>query len=403
MKVLFLASYFPKPDNPLMGTWALCQAQAFVRQGVDLKVLSFTSWVPKALARSSGARAYANCPTAHTWEGDVHVEYPRWGYYPINPIKSWSYSNPEPYLHFAFQTAKKRLIAEIESFNPDVIFCHHSVPNAWMVAQLPEKYRRPMFVLEHDFEEIADCNHLPKRHTAYKTALSATTALLAVSKPMEKDMRRLFPEQHIFTHHNGINIEPVPENLERSPELQDKFVFLACALFAERKGVPLLVRAFGAIADQYPDSILRIIGGGPEEELIKETVQLLKLENRVQLIGKQPHNVVLQEMHLADCFALVGWNEPFATVYLEAMAAGKPIICCSDGGITDVIEHEQEALIIPPKDESATIQALKLMLDNPDKVTTMGHNAKHLIESSLTWDVKTKELLNHFETVPTSQ
>ena len=392
MKVLFLASYFPKPDNPLMGTWALCQAQAFVRQGIDLKVLSFTSWVPQPLALSSGAKAYANCPTEHTWEGNVHVSYPRWGYYPINPIKRWSYSNPEPYLSFAFQTAKKRLIAEIESFNPDVIFCHHSVPNAWMMAQLPEKYRRPMFTLEHDFEEIADCTQLPKRHAAYKTALSATTALLAVSKPMEADMRRL------FTHHNGINIEPVPDTLQRPPELQDKFVFLACALFAPRKGMPLLVRAFGAIASQYPHAILRIIGGGPEEELVKATVDELGLHEQVQLLGKKTHDVVLQEMHLADCFSLVGWNEPFATVYLEAMAAGKPIICCSDGGITDVVAHHQEAFIVPPRNEAAATEALKFMLDHPDNVREMGANAKQLIEQKLTWDVKTQELIDHFET-----
>ena len=397
MKVLFLASYFPKPDNPVMGTWALCQAQAFARQNVDLRVVSFTSWVPPILARSSGAKAYANCPASHTWDGDVEVVYPRWGYYPINPIKKWSYGHPEPYLKFAFKTAKKRLIYEIETFQPDVIFCHHSLPNGWMVAQLPKQYQRPMFVLEHDFEEIADCATWPKRHAAYKTALTATTALLSVSKPMEADMRRLFPTQRIFTHHNGINIEPVPDHLQRSPDLKDKFIFLAVALFAERKGVPLLVKAFGAIADQYPQAVLRIIGGGPEEELIKETIQTLNLENQVQLIGKRPHDVVLEEMHLADCFALVGWNEPFATVYLEAMAAGKPIISCSDGGINDVVDHGQEAFIVPPKDQAAATKALQFMLDNPATVKEMGRKAKYRIESSLTWDVKTQQLIQHFE------
>lgn len=397
MKVLFLASYFPKPDNPVMGTWALCQAQAFVRQNVDLRVVSFTSWVPPILARSSGAKAYANCPTEYKWDGDVAVLYPRWGYYPINPIKKWSYGNPEPYLKFAFKTAKKRLIYEIETFQPDVIFCHHSLPNGWMVAQLPKQYQRPMFVLEHDFEEIADCGIWPKRHAAYQTALTATTALLSVSKPMEADMRRLFPDQRIFTHHNGINIESVPDNLQRSPDLKDKFIFLAVALFAERKGVPLLIKAFGAIADQYPHAVLRIIGGGPEEDLIKETIQTLNLEQQVQLIGKRPHEVVLEEMYLADCFALVGWNEPFATVYLEAMAAGKPIISCSDGGINDVVDHGQEAFIVPPKDQAAATKALQFMLDNPDAVQEMGRKAKYRIESSLTWDVKTQQLIEHFE------
>lgn len=65
MKVLMLATYFPKPLNPLMDTWALAQAQALKRQGLEIEVVSFTAWVPRLIARSSGARAYAECPPVH--------------------------------------------------------------------------------------------------------------------------------------------------------------------------------------------------------------------------------------------------------------------------------------------------------------------------------------------------
>ncbi|NJL47719.1 MAG: hypothetical protein HC929_09860 [Leptolyngbyaceae cyanobacterium SM2_5_2] len=85
MKVLFLASYFPKPDNPVMGTWALSQAQALVRQGVELLTLSFTAWVPGWAAHTAGAKAYAHCPSQATWPGPVAVQYPRWLYYPVPP------------------------------------------------------------------------------------------------------------------------------------------------------------------------------------------------------------------------------------------------------------------------------------------------------------------------------
>lgn len=397
MKVLFLASYFPKPGNPVMGTWALSQAQALARQPIELRVLSFTSWVPSVLAGSARAKAYAECPASYTWRGNVHVVYPRWGYYPVEPLRSWSYRYPWPYLEFGFRTARKRLIYEIETFRPDVIFCHHSLPNGWMVSRLPEKYRKPMFVLEHGFKEISDCGHLPQRRAAFLEALSATTCLLAVSEPMAEIMRRVFPGQRILTHHNGIDIQKFPEKLTRPPELRGKFVFLACAIFYEQKGIPLLVRAFGSIAKQYPNAILRIIGGGKEEDLVRKTIAKLKVGAQVQLLGKKSHDVVLREMHMADCFALVGWEEPFATVYLEAMAAKQPIICCSDGGITDVVSHGKEAFIVPPKDEEAVVDALTFMLDNPDKAREMGINGHYLIESSLTWDAKTRQLLKLFK------
>ena len=398
MKVLFLASYFPKPDNPVMGTWALSQAQALVRQGIDLQVLSFTSWVPKAIACTSGAKAYAYCPDEYTWPGKVKVKYPRWLYYPVSPLKQKAYINPKPYLKLAFWFAKKMLITEIQTFQPDIIFCHHSLPNGWLVTQLPEQYQRPLFILEHDYDEISDCHSLPKRRHAFTQVAKHATGLMAVSKRMEADMRSLFPQATIFTHHNGVElIPPKLENTSRPLEIANKTIILACAIFAERKGIPLLIEAFHKIAARYPNAILRIIGTGPEAERVQETIAKLNLKDRVQLLGKQNHNRVLQEMVWADCFALVGWDEPFATVYLEAMAAGKPIICCNDGGINDVIQDKVHGLTVPPKDVEATAKALEQMLANPEQRQKMGKEAKILIERSLTWDAKAQELIQRFQ------
>ena len=398
MKVLFLASYFPKPDNPVMGTWALSQAQALVRQGIELQVISFTSWVPRAIAFTSGAKAYANCPEEYTWSGNVKVKYPRWLYYPISPLKQKAHVNPTPYLKLALWSAKKTLINEIENFQPDIIFCHHSLPNGWLITHLPKQYQSPLFILEHDFDEISDCHSMPKRRHAFARVANRATSLMAVSRRMEADLRSLFPEATIFTHHNGVELIPAAiENTPRPVEIADRVVILCCAIFAHRKGIPLLIKAFTKIADRYPTAVLRIIGDGPEAERVRDIVTKLDLKDRVQLVGKQNHNRVLQEMVWADCFALVGWDEPFATVYLEAMAAGKPIICCNDGGINDVIQNHVHGLTVPPKDIAATAKALERMLANPEQRLQMGKEAKKLIQRSLTWDAKAQELIEHFE------
>lgn len=399
MKVLFLASYFPKPDNPVMGTWALSQAQAIAAHpDVELLVVSFTSAVPSFLARSPGAKAYADCPLEHDWEGGVKVLYPRWLYYPINPVKKWMYGNPAPYLAIAERSAQPELIRIIEKFQPDIYFCHHSLPNGWLIKHLPEKYQRPLFLLEHDFDEIRDCYHLPKRQQAFAKVANHAEYLMAVSKPMEADMQALFPAARTATLHNGIHLPP-PELVKnpRPPEIQGKQVILVCAFFAERKAIPLLIQAFAEIAPQHPDALLRIVGSGPQADIIQQTVQDLAIASQVQLIGKQTHDRVLQEMAWADCFALVGYNEPFATVYLEAMAAGKPIICCSDGGITDVIQNQEHGLIVPPGDRPATAQALDQILSQPHQRQQMGINARQLIEKSLTWEKQTQLLIQQFQ------
>lgn len=400
MKVLFLASYFPKPDNPVMGTWALSQAQALVQQNVELLVVSFTSWVPPQLAHSEGAKAYAHCPTEYTWEGNVKVLYPRWLYYPINPIKQWMYKNPEPYLAIANLSAQQKLIQIIEEFQPDIYFCHHSLPNGWLITQLPEKYQRALFILEHDFDEISDCHHLPKRQQAFAKVANHAHTLMAVSKRMEADMKKLFPAVHTATIHNGVHLPPPHLNkTPRPPEIQNKQVILSCALFAERKAISLLIEAFAWIADEFPNTVLRIIGSGPDEAKIHKKIQDSQKGDRIQLVGRKSHGEVLQEMVWADCFVLVGWDEPFATVYIEAMAAGTPIICCDDGGINDVIENGIHGLTVPPRNIEATAMALRKMLSQDSQRLEMGNNARQLVQQTLTWDLKATQLVELFNKI----
>jgi glycosyltransferase involved in cell wall biosynthesis len=398
LRILFLASYFPKPDNPLMGTWALTQAQAIARQDVDLLVVSFTSWVPKVLARTGGAKAYAHCPSEFIWQGSVRVHYPRWLYYPVPPVKSRMYTHPEPYLRMAWWSAQQSFLRLME-FQPDVIFCHHALPNGWMLTQFPSTHQKPLITLDHDFDEIADCHRLPFRKAAMQQVADRAWAMLAVSNRMRHDLNQLFPSTHIQTLHNGV--DPLPDHLfhqKRPLDLEGKKVILCCALFAERKGIPILVRAFHQVSSQHSDAVLRIVGSGPDEAAIRATIAELNLGDRVQMMGRKPHAEVLQEMVWADCFTLVGWDEPFATVYLEAMAAGKPVICCSDGGITDVLQDGVHGYTVPPKSVDATATAIARMLSNEAERIQMGHNAQRLIQQHLTWDAKAKELIQLMET-----
>jgi len=88
MKILFLATYFPRPLNPTIGTWALEQAKALKRNAESgncaldsghsalaapsgaLRVVSGNPWFPKIAGRlKSGVRVYSDCPRSHSWDG----------------------------------------------------------------------------------------------------------------------------------------------------------------------------------------------------------------------------------------------------------------------------------------------------------------------------------------------
>jgi glycosyltransferase involved in cell wall biosynthesis len=112
-------------------------------------------------------------------------------------------------------------------------------------------------------------------------------------------------------------------------------------------------------------------------------------------------------MQDADIFALIGWREPFATVYLEAMAAGLPLIACDDGGIAEVIHSADvdapaldtppNGLLVPPRDIPAAARALEFLILNPKLRKQIGEAARKKIEAELTWDAVAQKYIGIFE------
>lgn len=398
MRVLFLTTYFPRPLNPMMGPWALKQAQALARNGVDLRVVSHNPWVPKFLARSSGAKAYALVPARYVWD-DLPVEYPRWLNYPIPPISKWSYRKPQKYIQLAWWSARRNLLRVVAEHKPQVIFAHHTITNGHLAWRLNRMFGIPYVITDHDYGEIADCERWPKRFEIFQKIMASSSLMIGVSNRMTQDTLRLFPGVRATTIHNGT--DPIPEeiiNNPRPPTLQGKLVIFTAAMFSERKGLPLLIQAFARIAAAHPTAILRIGGDGDRRPEIEKAIADSSMAGRVELLGKLEHKSVLQEMAWSDFFALVGWDEPFATVFIESMSAGKPIVCANDGGINDVIQDNVHGYTVQPRDVESAADALNRMCSDPAARQRMGLAAMDLFRTRLNWNANARRMIHIFET-----
>lgn len=81
MKILIIASYFPKPFNKVMGVWALQQAEAFKKIGIEPIVISPTPYVPKIMAFNKKLRNYSNIPYM-VQDNGIKIFYPKTLRYP---------------------------------------------------------------------------------------------------------------------------------------------------------------------------------------------------------------------------------------------------------------------------------------------------------------------------------
>jgi len=386
LRVLMLATYFPKPANPLMGNWALAQARALRQQGLDLTVVSLTSWVPQMLAKSPGAKAYADCPAFFDWEG-VPTNYPKGLWYPIAPIKRWEYVRPAPFLHLAWAGLRTYLQRLCEKIRPHIIYAHHTAVNGYFAMRLANHYHIPYVITDHDYNEVSDCGHLKHRKRLFSSIIGKAYCMIGVSRRMTAELIQLFPTARACTVHNGTDlIAQDTANKARPSNLTDKVIIFSCGSFSARKAFPDLIDAFAPVACRHPNVVLRIAGDGAERSLVENRIREHQLQDRVTLLGFRSHQEVLQEMVWSDIFALISRNEPFGVVYSEALAAGKPIICCSDCGIIDVVRNCEEALIVPPGNTSAAATALDELVSNTPLRQHMGEAAEALVRRQLTWE-----------------
>ncbi len=146
---------------------------------------------------------------------------------------------------------------------------------------------------------------------------------------------------------------------ERDPRRQLRILFIGQAV--ERKGLPVLLRAFEALRDQIP-ATLTLVGASSEE------VAHMMLDDRgVQALGKVSEERKLAELAAAEVVCAPSLHgESFGMVLTEACASATPVVASDIPGYRDVLRDGRDGLLVPAGDALALAEALRrLALDEP--------------------------------------
>jgi phosphatidylinositol alpha-mannosyltransferase len=159
----------------------------------------------------------------------------------------------------------------------------------------------------------------------------------------------------------------------------------------ERKGLPVLLRAFEALREQIP-ATLTLVGAGEAE------VAHMMLDGRgVQALGKVSEERKLQELERAHvlCAPSLG-GESFGMVLTEAFAAGTPVLASDIPGYRDVVRDGLDGQLVPAGDPLALAQALRaLALDEP-RSAAMARSARERAER-FAWPAVAAEVSECYE------
>ena len=135
-----------------------------------------------------------------------------------------------------------------------------------------------------------------------------------------------------------------------------------------------------ALSEVRGEFNLIVVGGGPEEAVIKEAFSIIDSE-RIYWAGLVEHSDVLRWMRSSDIFIWPGWKEPIGMVYLEAQLQELPIIAYESMGVPLVVENNETGLLAQEDDIAGLRSNLSKLLTNAELTKTMGKNGRKKVLS----------------------
>jgi glycosyltransferase involved in cell wall biosynthesis len=152
---------------------------------------------------------------------------------------------------------------------------------------------------------------------------------------------------------------------------------LCVAHLYPRKDVATLVETLPGV----PGARLTIVGDGPERPRIQARARELGLLDgrRVELLGHLPFERLAAELRSADVFCLPSLQEGFGIVFLEAMAAGLPIVAARAGAVPETVPDGECGILAPPGNPAALASALSTLLADAALRRRMGEAGRRRV------------------------
>ncbi|MFA5022537.1 MAG: glycosyltransferase family 4 protein [Patescibacteria group bacterium] len=283
----------------------------------------------------------------------------------------------------------------------DLIHCEIEpfAPLAWLLAKF---YRKPYFLMVHGTFAVKPLKVWYLK-SLYIRSYRLAKKIFCNSNYTQQRLLQAVSLKNTEVIGRGVNLEEFASfNQPVTKDLASKII-LSVGIIKRRKGYHISIPAVAEVAKKYPNLKYLIVGWNSNDGYFSELQDLIKKNN---LTGKVEFKDHLSEAELvklyfqADIFLLTPVNydnrfEGLGMVYLEANAAGLPVIGTYDCGAQDAIKDGENGLLVPQNDVSATALAILKLLDNPPLATQLGQNGKKMV-SSISWENVVSKIIENY-------
>jgi glycosyltransferase involved in cell wall biosynthesis len=203
--------------------------------------------------------------------------------------------------------------------------------------------------------------------------------------------------ERIETIYDGIvKPEPILKSTLRT-ELglgQDAVICCMVAIMRDKKGHEDLISAAQPLLAERPNLHIVMAGNGDRFDRIKSIVDGLALQKRIHLLGFRTD--IPNVLRGCDLFVLPTHQEALGQSYIEAMAARLPVIGTDVDGVPELIKHNVNGLLVPPKHPDALRAALVQLIDNPELRARLGEAGHRITEGQFGIDDMADETVDFY-------
>src|SRR3989344_9373248 len=233
------------------------------------------------------------------------------------------------------------------------------------------------------------------RRPIMKWAYQKADRVIAVSNNTKREIQKFLPNLKIDVINHGVDAKKFEilyptshlSPLTSSISYLKPYIFSVGAL-KKRKGFEYSIKAFAEMAPKFPDLKYVIAGKGVERENLRVLSSKLKVSDRLVFLDSLSEEEIIALYKNAELFILLPQDdnkdiEGFGLVFLEAAAAGLPVIGVKDTSVEDAVRDGQNGILVSSQDyQEAAKMMIKILSDQNLKKSFSEESIKSAKEMS---------------------
>jgi PEP-CTERM/exosortase A-associated glycosyltransferase len=314
----------------------------------------------------------------------------------------------------------QRLADIIRRDRPDVIHAHSPVLNAIPALREGRRYGIPVVYEVRAFWEDAAVDHGTAREggTRYRVsravesyALRRADAVTTICEGLRAEIvGRGIDERNVTVIPNAVDIAQFAlggtrdETLAARLGLAESIILGFIGSFYTYEGLALLLDALPRMLAAEPRLRVLLVGGGPQEEMLRERAADPALHGRVVLAGRVPHDEVQRYYDLIDVLVYPRLSMRLTELVtplkpLEAMAQGRLVVASDVGGHRELVRDGETGVLFRAGDKRSLAETVGRLLGERERWPALRAQARRFVEAERNWPASVARYRRVYENV----